>query len=302
MPIPRSFRIPFSLTLLIIFLACQKDDKPDTSNSSGKSGTLPSEPYPILLTDDAETLHRFLSVPRRIISLVPSATQTLLSMGLRNSLIGRTDFDLATPELSNLPSVGEGLNPELEILLSLEPDLVIGFAGESNPSITEHLDNSHITYFMIRPEKLEDVLEIINKLSVITDRESLGDSIIMGINTALEIVQRKVANKPRPRIAYLLGGEPPWVAGPNTYIHQIIVTGGGQNVFEDLEHEYAPVSLEEFFVRNIDLILSTENTYIPDKLKVFRAITLPSSVEIPGPELGEAILEIARFIHPQSFP
>jgi len=302
MPILRSFRLPFSLALLIILLTCQSSDRGATSASSRKPGTSPSEPYPILLTDDTQTFHRFLLAPTRIISLVPSATQTLLSMGLGNNLIGRTEFDIDTPELRNLPSVGEGLNPDLEILLSLEPDLVIGFAGESNPSITKHLNNSNITYFMIRPDKLEDVVDIINKLSLITNRESLGDSIILHINTALKIVKQKVGDIPRPKIAYVLGGEPPWVAGPGTYIHQLIVTVGGQNVFEDLELKYAPVSLEEFFVRNIDLILSTENTYLPDKLKSLRSITLPSSFEIPGPGLGEAILEIARVIHPQAFP
>jgi iron complex transport system substrate-binding protein len=302
MSISKSCHLPFVLTLLVIFWTCQSSDSNVTSTASEDPGTFPSELYPLLITDDSRTIHQFISAPKRIISLVPSATETLLSMDLGNNLVGRTEFDIATPEIRNLPSVGLGMNPDLEILLSLNPDLVIGFSGESDTSITRHLKNSNITYFMIRPDKLEDAVEIIKRLSLITDRKSLGDSIILNINTSLEIVQQKIANKVRPRIAYVLGGEPPWVAGPGTYIHQLIIAGGGQNIFDDLEHKYAPVSLEEFFVRKLDLILLTENTRLPNALKHLRTFTISSSVEIPGPGLGEAVFEIAHGIHPQVFP
>ncbi len=280
--------------ILVICLGCE-------SQHISSAGPKYQNTVAVSVTDFEETTHQFLKPPTRIISLVPSATETLLSMGVGNSLIARTEFDNA-PAMLELPSVGPGLNPDLEILLSVRPDLVIGFSGESNPSIKKHLENSGVTAFMIRPDKLEDIIEIIKKLSLITDRVSLGDSIILSINTSLETVKQKVANENKIRVAYILGGEPPWVAGPNTYIHQLILAGGGQNVFRDLKYQYVPVSLEEFFVRPIDVVLSTENTNLPINLKSFETVTLPSSFEIPGPRLGQAVFELAKALHPKVFP
>ena len=301
MPFLRSARFFVSLSTLILQWGCDlpKDHLSDSTPGSVLESA--SQTYPIQIADYTNQVHLFLEAPSRIISLVPSATETLLSIDVENSLVGRTDFDDA-PGISHLPSVGTGLNPDLEILLSLEPDLIIAFAGESDPSIMKHLRNAGTIPFMIRPDKLEDATGIIETLSLITDREHMGDSIIETINSSLEMVRKRVENQPKPRVAYILGGEPPWVTGPDTYLHQLIAVSGGQNIFEDLEHEYVPVSLEEFFIRKPDLILSTEHTYIPKILQNSRTIKLSSSIEIPGPGLAEAILEIARAIHPKIFP
>ncbi|MFL2544575.1 MAG: ABC transporter substrate-binding protein [Longimicrobiales bacterium] len=296
----RALRLHLPLTVLAICIGCESPKNNSTGGHFGDILVSTSQAYPIQITDYENKTHEFLESPNRIISLVPSATATLLAMDAGNSLIARTDFDDAR-EIIGLPSVGTGLNPDLEILLSLRPDLVIGFAGNSDPSIKRHLENAGVTGFMIRPDKLEDAREIIKKLSMITDRVPLGDSIILSINTSLETVKLKVANKAKPRVAYILGGEPPWVSGPDTYIHQLIVAGGGHNIFEDLEHQYVPVSLEEFYIRPLDLILSTENTLLPDNLQNIEATALSPSIEIPGPNLGQAVFEIAKILHPEVF-
>ena len=295
-----AFRLHLPLAVLTICFGCESPKNNSASGHFGCTLVSTSQAYPIQVTDYENKTHTFSKSPTRIISLVPSATETLLAMDAGNSLIARTDFDDAL-EIIDLPSVGTGLNPDLEILLSLRPDLVIGFAGNSDPSIQRHLENAGVTGFMIRPDKLDDAREIIKKLSIITDRVPLGDSIVVSINTSLETVKLKVANKAKPKVAYILGGEPPWVSGPDTYIHQLIVAGGGYNIFEDLEHQYVPVSLEEFYIRPLDLILSTENTLLSDNLQNIEAATLSPSIEIPGPNLGRAVVEIAKVLHPEVF-
>ena len=73
--------------------------------------------YPFQLVDAAGTRHTFDTAPQRIVSLVPSATEVLLAMALADRLVGRTDYD-RMPQLTGLPSVGGGLQPNLEILVS----------------------------------------------------------------------------------------------------------------------------------------------------------------------------------------
>ena len=119
------------LCLLMTFLSACGPRVPAgeaDSNSFGSSGSV-SNTRPLLITDDSQQEHEFTSVPERIVSLVPSATETLLALGLSNHLVGRTEYDEA-PELRGRISVGGGLQPNLEVLISLDPDLVIRTGGE----------------------------------------------------------------------------------------------------------------------------------------------------------------------------
>jgi len=255
---------------------------------------------PVVVTDDAQRRHEFVSPPGRIISLVPSATETLLAFGLGDHLVGRTEYD-RTPELSSLPSVGGGLQPNLEILLALEPDLVIRFAGESDRATAERLTDLGIPHFAIQPDGIADVQSIIRRLGVITGAEAAADSLLAEIRSALADVQERVEGLPLRRVAYLLGGEPPWVAGPGTYIHELMILGGGTNVFDDLGQLYVPVSLEELIDRKPDLLLIAESGSTPPELSSIPSVRLPGSIEVPGPGLGDAAREVARLIHPEAF-
>ena len=256
--------------------------------------------YPFRVVDAAGTQHTFDSAPQRIVSLVPSATEALLAMARGDRLVGRTDFD-RIPELIGLPSVGGGLQPNLEILVSLDLDLVIRFAGDSDLASAERMTDLGIPHFAVQPDGIEDVLTIIRDLGRITDASDAAESMLREIRDALDDVARRVDDLPEPRVVYLLGGDPPWVAGPGTYIDELIGIAGGTNVFDDLGTLYAPVSMEALLDRDLDLILLSEGLTPPSPLAHVASAALPASVEIPGPGLGEAARDIARLIHPGAF-
>ena len=265
-------------------------DEPEASRAS----------YPVQLVDDAGTRHTFEAAPRRMVSLVPSATEALLAMALANRLVGRTDYD-QMPELAGLPSVGGGLQPNLEILVSLDLDLVIRFAGDSDLTTAQRLTELGIPHFAVQPNGIEDVVTIIGDLGRIMDTSDAADLMLREIRDALDDVARRVAELPRPRIVYLLGGDPPWVAGPGTYIDELMTVAGGKNVFDDLDLLYAPVSMEALLDRDLDLILLSDGLTPPSPLAHVPSVVLPTSVEIPGPGLGRAARDIARLIHPGAF-
>ena len=256
--------------------------------------------YPLQLVDDAGARHTFDSAPQRIVSLVPSATEALLAMGLADRLVGRTDYD-RVPELIGLPSVGGGLQPNLEILVSLDLDLVIRFAGDSDMATAERMTDLGIPHFAVQPHGTEDVLTIIRDLGRITDASDAADTMLREIRDALDDVARRVDGLPEARVAYLLSSDPPWVAGPGTFIDELIAVAGGKNVFDDLGTLYAPVSMETLLDRDLDLILLSNGLTPPSPLAHLASAVLPASVEIPGPRLGEAARDIARLIHPGAF-
>ena len=177
---------------------------------------------------------------------------------------------------------------------------MVRFEGESDRATADRLTGLGIPHFAIRPDGIADVLSSIARLGAIAGSEA-ADSILAGIQKALDDVEARVAGLPRRRVIYLMGGEPPWVAGPGTYIHELMVTGGAENVFSDLDGLYGPISLEELVTREVDLILVSEGG-VPRQLSHIEHAPLPGWVEVPGPRLGEAARTIARLIHPRAFP
>ncbi len=292
-------RWPIRWFLVATLVGCEGfSDEPAPAGS--EQPTVSTANYPVRLIDAAGASHVFETAPERVVSLVPSATEALLAMGLADHLVGRTDYDQIT-ELAGLPSVGGGLQPNLEVLISLDLDLVIRFAGDSDVATADRLTELGIPHFAVQPDGIEDVLTIIRDLGRITDASDAADLMLREIRDALDDVAQRVADLPEPRVAYILGGDPPWVAGPGTYIDELMTLAGGRNVFDDLGPLYAPVSMEALLDRELDLILLSNGLTPPSPLAHVSSVVLPASVEIPGPGLGQAARDIARLIHPGAF-
>lgn len=242
------------------------------------------------------------SPPLRVVSLVPSATEILVALGAADRLVGRTDFDTDST-VRSLPSVGGGLHPSLEALTALEPDLVIRFGGETDTATPGHLDRLGVEHVAVRPDRLADVLDIIVVLGELVGRTEAARELRQRIEADLEAVRRRVADEERVRVAYLVGGRPPLVAGPGTFIDDLIRVAGGVNVFDDLDRLYAPVSEEELLARPLDVVLVSEGAgSVPDLPAGALLQEVSADVEIPGIHLASAAEQLARTLHPATFP
>jgi len=250
---------------------------------------------------DAEGVRQEIPVPvQRVISLVPSAMETLDALGARDVLVARTDFDTAS-WAAGLPSVGGGLHPSVETIVSLHPDLVLLFGGRQDPQTPERLRELGIPHLALRPDRIADVEHMIELLGRVTGRANRADSLVAGIDHTLSAVRSEVAGRARPRVAYVLGGRPPWVAGPGTYIDELISIAGGTNVFQDLESLYSAVSPEELVARKIDVVLlppgaAFDRTLVPGA----RVEVVPGDLERPGPDVATMARDLARLLHPDT--
>ncbi len=253
------------------------------------------------MSDDAGRQHRFPSQPERIVSLVPSATSIVVALGAGALLVGRTDFD-TDPAVADLPSVGGGLEPDMEVLLSLRPDLVFRFAGPSDPLTPRRLDEAGVPHFAVRPDGIDDVRRVIGAIGQATATVPAAESLLTRLDVELAEVRAATSGLEPIRVAYVLGGSPPWVSGPGTFIEELLELAGGVNVFSDLERVYAPVSVEDLVDRDLDLVLSPRGADLPrDALRAVPIRELDPSVEIPGPELGRAARAVAAAIRPDLY-
>ncbi len=251
-----------------------------------------------ILLVDATGLEVTLQEPaRRIISLVPSATQILKALGVGHVLVGRTDFDNEDWVIS-VPSLGGGLAPNFEKIIALNPDLVVLFAGDQDPHTRSRLDDFGLTQVAIRPDRLTDLYASIILLGQATGTEPVADSIISTIKKDLTDLQRWTATRPTIRTVYLLGGSPPWVAGPDTYIDEILRLAGGRNVFSDLEFLYGSVSPEQIRSREIDVVLVSDRSQFDAMLTPGARIEeIGNTLEFPGPNVAQAARHVAELLH-----
>lgn len=280
--------------------ACSPPDGavPDGPGGTGAADTATAPQAPIALEDAAGRRVVLDRPAARIVALVPSVNQILLALGAGDRLVGRTDYD-TLPALAGLPSVGGGLGPDLETLALLKPDLVVRFAGDSDTATPAWLDELGVAHVAVRPDRIADVLRIIGWMGRLTGRGEAAARLADEIRDELDAVRQATDPLPTVRTAYLMGGTPPWTAGPDTFIDELIGLAGGENVFGDLERRYAPVSPERVAAREIDVILASEEARVDPRVVGGRTVRRVSPrVQIPGPWLGAAAREVAQALHP----
>jgi iron complex transport system substrate-binding protein len=289
------------LVLLAGSVGCGEGPEPGEQGSGTFRTVEGTGDFPRTVVDDEDRRWTFQAPPQTILSLVPSATGALRAMGLQDRLVGRTDHD-TDPVLAHLPSVGGGLEPSPERLISLSPDLVIRFAAESDRSTPAHLDRAGIPHLALRPDAIDDIRRAIGLLGRVTGRTFEADSLVRALDRDLAEVAGSVEGAPRRRVAFLLGGDPPWLVGPGTFLHEILEVAGGENVFGDLDNRYAPVSVEELVRRRPDVLVTFPNARIPIGLEAVPVRRVPAELQSPGYQVGSSARLLARVLHPERFP
>jgi iron complex transport system substrate-binding protein len=255
----------------------------------------------VVVTDASGRVVRFDRPPTRVLSLVPAVTQMLVELGAGDALVGRTNYDTLAV-VRALPSVGGGLQPDLERLLTLRPELVIRFEGAQDPVTGAALDERSIPHLAVRPDRIEDVRTIVRQMGQVMGLIAAADALVADLDRQLEDVRTRVAGAERTRVAYVLGGTPPWVAGPETFIADLLYVAGGENVFADLDRLYGSVSLEELVTRDVNLFIVRRGTVVNPRLRDRAPVVeVSQDVESPGTALGRSALELAQVLHPDAF-
>jgi iron complex transport system substrate-binding protein len=148
---------------------------------------------------------------------------------------------------------------------------------------------------------MEDVRHLIRTLGAVTGRTPEAEALLTGMDEAIREVRSRIQGRAPVRVAYVLGGNPPWVAGPNTFIHEMMAAAGGENVFADLDGLYGPISLEELLVRDIDLLLAPVGGEVLLPSDDLVLVRVSPRLELPGPDMAQGVRELARILHPEAF-
>ncbi len=212
-----------------------------------------------------DDLHRQLEVkaaPTRIVSLVPSLTETLFAFGLGDHVVGVTNFCVEPPEkVAGKPRVGGTKTLEVARVLALEPDLIVANAEENREEDVRQLVRAGLSVFMTFPRTVAGAIGMMRRLADVTGAQDTARPILEEAEAALAAARAANQGK-RPLRVFCPIWRRPWMTiGPDTYMHDFIGACGGINVFADRHDRYPRIELDEVARRIPEVILLPSEPY-----------------------------------------
>jgi iron complex transport system substrate-binding protein len=257
--------------------------------------------------------------PRRIVSLVPSVTEIVFSLGAQERLVGRTDFCDHPAAVRTKPSVGGMVNPSLERLVALRPDLVVATDEGNREETIRQLERLGITTYLVHANRIAETVDLIERLGELTGRQAEVPRLRTEMLGRIEAVRRAVAPYPRPRVLYVLWPDPLIVPGRASMLTELIDVAGGISITAGDGDAYPRFSLEAAVARAPEVIIladhstgpSTAGRASPEKWQRFASVPAIRAGRLHsadlsllhryGPRVPEGLETLARIIHPEAF-
>jgi iron complex transport system substrate-binding protein len=277
---------------------------------------LPSVASALTVTDQAGRRVTLPSAPERIVSLVPSASEILFAIGAEDRLVGVTDFCDFPPAARAKASVGGMLNPSLETLVRLRPDLVVATDEGNREETVTQIERLRIPVYLVRPTRVAEALDVVTRLGALTGRHAEARSLVGGLSARIDRVRAAVAPLGRPRVLYVLWPEPLIVPGKGALISELIALAGGASVTADASVPYPRYSLEAAVASDPQIIvlarhgtgqgaMARERWERFSHLPAIRAGRLHATdgnlTHRYGPRMVDGLEALARIIHPAAF-
>ena len=259
----------------------------------------------------------------RIISLVPALTEMLFAIGAGPQVVAVSSYDNFPPAVEALPRVGALLDPDVERILALRPNLVLTYGSQSGLEV--QLARAGIRTFIYRHSGVEGILQTLRDLGTATGYAADGDRKAREIQAQLDAVRARVRAYPRPRTLLVFGRQPQslqqmFVSGGVGFLDDILQIAGGANVFADVRRESVQPSHETLLARAPEAIVEMRATGLMVAADVPRErglwaelASIPavrsgrihfldgSYLVVPGPRVGLAAEALARALHPEAF-
>jgi iron complex transport system substrate-binding protein len=292
---------------------------PPASPTAAQTNSDNAKPGPPLVVKDDEG--RRVEVPqpvRRIVSLAPSVTETLYALGVQDRLVADTDFCDYPPEAKKLPKVGGPFTPNLEVILSLKPDIVLLAARSANRKETaDALDLLHVPEYSTSARTIDDVLVSIAKLGEVLGAAEQGHALEISLRARLAELHKKLGTAAPVRVLFVVWQEPLISIGQETFLADALRWAGAESVI-NTKQDWPHVSLEEAVHQQPDYLVfaSSRPEEITATLANMRNLPgwrdmkalqenkvaiVSDAINKPSPRLVDAIEELARDLHPEVF-
>ena len=269
--------------------------------------------YPLNVVDDLGREVVIDQPPTRVVSMIPSSTETVCAVGACDLLVGVDQFSNFPERVDGLPRLGSAFTPNIEALVALEPDLVL---VDEYSGMVPTLENLGIPVYAGTPQSYEEVFESFEVIGRMLDRESEAERLSARIRSEVEEISRLVSDLPSPRVYFEVDGTP-YSVGPGSYIAELIALAGGDNIIGGDFEAFPQVDPEYVVAQDPEVIVLADAPFGVDAGSIaarpgwsgLSAVEAGSVVELTGeqvdaisragPRLAEAVRLLASFFHPE---
>lgn len=207
----------------------------------------------VMITDDTGNVIVLNATPSRIVSLAPSNTEILASLGLLDHVVGVTDVCDYPPEVKNISRIGSYASISIEKISAAHPDLIL--ASDITPKETvQRLRALGLTVMVVSPHNIDQVIHDIRMIGMVTGEETRADTLAVNLSSRLAAVAPAGTATLHPTIAHVVWNDPLYVSGNDTLQNDVIEHAGGKNAFAGV-NGWGTISLEEFLMKNPDIII-----------------------------------------------
>ncbi len=239
--------------------------------------------FPLAMRDDRGVSVRLAESPRRIVSLAPNLTEIVFLLGRERMLVGVTRYCNHPPEAARLPRVGGIVDPDVERIVALAPDLVLCTTDGNPRERVRVLEEMGIPCFAVGPQDLAGVFGTIERIGLLLGVPEKGRKAAAGLRARAAGAFREKVD-PSPRVLFLVSTSPVIAAGNGTFLDEIVRLSGGTNAAAGFSGRYPRLSVEDLIAVGPDVILVAAMTGVE---RFSRDVT--RWTEIPAFRDGEVV-------------
>ena len=273
-----------------------------------------------IIKDELGTPYSPAFPPQRIVSLAPNITEILFALDLGEKIVGVTRYCDYPRQALSKEKIGGMIDPNLEKIKSLNPDLVVGFRG--NPlRVLERLKKLDMPVFVLEMgSNIESVFTIIDTIGKITKRERESEALISSMKKKYSKIQtalRSVNHK--PKVFLSLHGKGLWTCGKESFLNDLLIKAKGVNIAGNIPRRWLNYNREQLIHENPEAIIilakseeefakAREWIRVGSYLESVRAVREDriyfldeNRTTRPGPRLIDALAQMANLLHPKLF-
>lgn len=255
--------------------------------------------------------------PQRIVSLVPAVTEMLFAIGAGPRVVGVSSFDKYPEDVKTRARVGALVDPDVERIFALKPDLVVAYATQDE--LRAQLSRAGIASFVYRHRGLAEIAATMRELGKVTGEATGAEAAASRFERRIEKVRADTAGRPRPRTLLVFGRDPGslrnvYASGGTGFLHEALEAAGGDNVFGDVRRESVQASTELILARAPEAIVELRTSALLtepgahaapwQKLAAVPAVRRGrihvlsgDYLVVPGPRMADAVEALAAVLH-----
>ena len=257
---------------------------------------------------------------QRIVSLIPAVTEMLFAIGDGQRIVGVSNYDRQPPEVSRLVRVGGLLDPDVERILSLRPDLVVLY--NTQVELKQRLDRAGIDYYSYEHRALPDITTTLRTIGARIGSAARANAAAAGIEGAIAAIRKSLVGLPRPRTLLVFERDRSslrnvYASGGYGFLHDMLEAAGGANVFADVTRQSVEVSTEMMLARKPDVVIELwygdlgKDLDLSRQAQAWNVLGAVPAVRnhrvyeltgdefvVPGPRVVAATRRLAETLHP----